>query len=79
MIISAQVFLAGLTGPWALIEFGYLLWFGIINWNVLSNDVRKKYVRTFLVVVWWNWCVMCDDWVIDLYVIILVEMKPVYW
>jgi len=24
---------------------------------------------------------MCyvDDWVIDLYVIILVEMKPVYW
>ena len=29
--------------------------------------------------VWWNWCVMCDDWVIDLYVIILVEMKLVYW
>jgi len=24
MIISAQVFLAGLTGPLALIEFGYL-------------------------------------------------------
>ena len=22
---------------------------------------------------------MCDDWVIDLYVTILVEMKPVYW
>ena len=47
MIISAQVFLTGLTGPWALIEFGYLLWFGIINWTVLSNDVRKKYVKTF--------------------------------
>ena len=29
--------------------------------------------------VWLNWCVMCDDWVIDLHVIIMVEMKPVYW
>ena len=47
MIISAQVFLTGLTGPWALIEFGYLLWFDIINWTVLTNHVRKKYVRTF--------------------------------
>ena len=24
-------------------------------------------------------CVMCDDWIIGLYVIIIVEMKPVYW
>ena len=24
-------------------------------------------------------CIMCDDWVIGLYVIIMVEMKPVYW
>ena len=29
--------------------------------------------------VWWNWCVICDDWVIGLYVIIMVEMKLVYW
>jgi len=29
--------------------------------------------------VWLNWYVICDDWVIDSYVIILVEMKLVYW
>jgi len=40
MIISAQVFLVGLTGPWALIEFGYLFWFGMFDWTVLGNDVR---------------------------------------
>jgi len=29
--------------------------------------------------VWLNWCGMCDDWVIGSYIIILVEMKLVYW
>jgi len=32
-----------------------------------------------LIVVWWNWNDMCNIWVIGLYVIILVEMKPMYW
>ena len=29
--------------------------------------------------VWLNWYVICDDWVRDLHVIILVEMKPTYY
>jgi len=28
---------------------------------------------------WWNWNYMCDDYIIDSYVIILVEMKSEYW
>ena len=29
--------------------------------------------------VWFNWFGMCDNWVRGSYVIILVEMKPMYW
>jgi len=61
MIISAQVFLAGLTGPLALIKFGYLFWFSMFDWTVLSNDVRKKHVRTFWLL-FVGTDVMCDDW-----------------
>ena len=87
MIISAQVFLAGLTGPWALIEFGYLLWFGIINWTVLINDVRKKYVRTFFVVslmklmcyVWWlSYRLVCNHFGWNETSVLGVERKPRY-
>jgi len=47
MIINAQIFLAGLIGLGALIEFGYLFWFGMFDWTILSNDVRMKHVRKF--------------------------------
>ena len=41
MIVDVEVFLTGLTGSWALNEFDCLFWFGVINWTVVSNDVRN--------------------------------------
>ena len=86
MIISVQVFLAGLTGPWTPIEFGYLLWFDIINWTVLSNDVRKKHVRTFWllfvgidVLCWWLiYRLVCNHFGWNETSVLRVERKPMY-
>jgi len=54
-----------------------------LKWNQCTGDWKETKVpwlhMSLYASVWRNWCVMCDDWVIDLYVIILVEMKPVYW
>ena len=53
-----------------------------MKWNQCTGgwkETKVPWLHMSLASVWWNWCVMCDEWVIDLYVIILVEMKPVYW
>jgi len=73
MIISAEVFLTGLTGPWALIEFGYLFWFGMFDWTFLVTMLDRNMWEHFDCCLM-ELCVMRDDWFIDLYVIIMVEM-----
>ena len=53
------------------------------GWNETSVlGVERKpryhgYIHLYASV-WLNWGGTCDDWVIGSYVIILVEMKPVY-
>jgi len=49
--------------------------------NVLGVERKPRYhgYIQLYASVWLNWWGMCDDWVILSYVIILVEMKPVYW
>ena len=49
------------------------------NWNDW-NEIKVSWLyKSLYALVWLNYYVMCDDWVIDLYVIILVKMKLVYW
>jgi len=54
------------------------------GWNETSVlEVERKpmyhgYINLYASI-WLNRCGTCDDWVIGSYVIILVEMKPVYW
>jgi len=54
------------------------------GWNetsVLGVERKPRYYGYIHLhgLVWLNWCSIWDDWVIGSYVIILVEMKPVYW
>jgi len=53
-----------------------------LKWNQCTRgwkEIKAPWLHIHLYAsVWLNWCGMCDDWVIGSYVIILVEMKPVY-
>jgi len=44
-------------------------------WIMMSESSMLE----LLIVFWWNWNYMFNDWVISSYVIILVEMKSVCW
>jgi len=55
-----------------------------MNNDDVDSLIDKNYFWTLWIVglVWlciWNWNDICNIWIIDSYVIILVEMKPVYW